>query len=102
MRQSMLLEIFRTTKLAVVDRQYRAKTRLAQTLEAPWLHVWTAASGEQVWNEPEYVFHVESLAVRLQHKPLSRPARLIAAGRLARLFGQRDPRTQGAACLVLA
>jgi hypothetical protein len=27
------------------------------------LHVWTAASGEQVWNEPEYVFHVENLTV---------------------------------------
>jgi hypothetical protein len=37
------------------------------------LHVWTAASGEQVWNEPEYVLHVESLAVRLQHKP-AKPA----------------------------
>ena len=57
----MLLEIFRMTKLAVVDRQYRAKTRLTQTLETPRLHVWTAASGEQVWNEPEYVVHVGEL-----------------------------------------
>jgi hypothetical protein len=23
------------------------------------LRVWTAASGEQVWNEPEYVVHAE-------------------------------------------
>ncbi len=96
----MLLEIFRMTKLAVVDRQHRAKSRLTQTLELPRLHVWTTTSGEQVWNEPEYVFHVESLAVR-PHK-LSRPARLFAAGRLERFFGRHDPRTQGAACLVFA
>ena len=97
MSQPMLLEIFRMTKLTVVDRQYRAKTRLTQTLELPRLHVRTTTSGEQVWNEPEYVFHVDSLAAML-----SRPARLIAAGRFERLFGQRDPRTQGAPCLVLA
>ena len=95
----MLLEIFRMTKLAVVDRQYRAKSRLTQTLETPRLHFWTAASGEQVWNEPEYVFHVESLGLR-PHK-LSRRARLFAAGRFERLFGQHEPRTQGAAGLLL-
>ena len=96
----MLLEIFRMTKLTVVDRQYRAKTRLTQTLELPRFHVRTTTSGEQVWNKPEYVVHVETLAVRA-HK-LSRRARLFAASRFERLFGQRDPRTQGAACLVLA
>lgn len=69
MSQPMLLEILRITKLAVIDRQYRAKTRLTQSLELPWFHVWTTASGEQVWNEPEYVVHGESLAVRPQHKP---------------------------------
>ena len=60
MSQSMLLEIFRMTKLAVIDRQHRAKTRTTQTLELPRLHVWTATSGEQVWNEPKYVFHVRA------------------------------------------
>lgn len=69
MSQSMLLEIFRMTKLAVIDRQHRAKTRTTQTLELPRLHVWTATSCEQVWNEPEYVFHVESFALRPQYKP---------------------------------
>ena len=82
MSQSMLLEIFRITKLAVVDRQHRAKTRLAQTLELPQLHVWTATSGEQVWNEPEYVVHGDSLAVRLQHKP-AKPAGAAFCGRSA-------------------
>ena len=96
----MLLEIFRMTKLTVVDRQYRAKTRLTQTLELPRFHVRTTTSGEQVWNEPEYVFHTDSLAAGAHM--LSRPARLIAAGRFERLFGQRDPWTQGAACLLLA
>jgi len=99
MSQSMLLEIFRVTKLAVIDRQYRAKTRLTQTLETPRLHVWTAASGEQVWNEPEYVFHVESLGLRPHN--LSRRARFFAAGRFERPFGQREPRTQGVACPLL-
>jgi hypothetical protein len=42
MSQAMLLEIFRMTKLTVVDRQHRAKTRLTQTLELP-----RVASGPQ-------------------------------------------------------
>jgi hypothetical protein len=46
------------------------------------LHVWTATSGEQVWNEPEYVVHGDSLAVRLQHKP-AKPAGAAFCGRSA-------------------
>ena len=49
MSESMLLEIFRVTKLAIVDRQHRAKTRLTQTLELPRLHVRTTTSGEQAF-----------------------------------------------------
>ena len=82
MSQSMLLEIFRMTELAVVDRQHRAKSRLTQALETPRLHVWATTSGEQVWNEPEYVFHVESLAVRLPHKR-AKPAGATYCGRSA-------------------
>ena len=59
MRKPVLVpRIFSTTKLAVVDRQHSANTRLAQMLETPRLLVGTAASGEQVGYDPKYVVHV--------------------------------------------
>ena len=53
-------KIFRTAKLAVVDRQHRANTRPTQIVETPRFRVGTAPSGEQVRQEPEYVVHVKA------------------------------------------